>query len=55
MIRCQKFFTNHSKHEKLSLTTAVAFSFLKDRLNYSIKNNWVDGNGGIYFILPIQN
>lgn len=44
------FFTKHSKYENLSLSAAVAFSFLKDRFNYSIKNNWVDEHGDIYFI-----
>ena len=33
------FFTKHSKYVNLSLQAAVAFSFLKDRLTYSIKNN----------------
>lgn len=44
------FFTKHSKYENLSLSAAVAFSFLKDRLNYSIRHNWVDENGDIFFI-----
>lgn len=48
------FFSKHSKYEKMSLTASVAFSFLKDRFNYSIKNNWVDENGDIYFIFTNQ-
>ena len=48
------FFSKHSKYEKMSLTAAVAFSFLKDRFNYSIKNKWVDENGDIYFIFTNQ-
>ena len=46
----QVFFTKHSKYEKLSLQAAVAYSFLKDRLNYSIQNNWYDSKGHIFFI-----
>ena len=44
------FFTQHGNYQKLSLTAAVAFSFLKDRFNYSIKNHWVDEHGDIFFI-----
>ncbi|RHW55076.1 plasmid replication initiation protein [Lactobacillus bombicola] len=44
------FFTKHSRYANLSLQAAVAFSFLQDRLNYSIRNNWCDENGAIYFI-----
>ena len=48
------FFSKHSKYEKMSLPAAVAFSFLKDRFKYSIKNNWIDENGDIYFIFTNQ-
>ena len=48
------FFSKHSKYEKMTLNAAVAFSFLKDRFKYSIKNNWIDENGDIYFIFTNQ-
>lgn len=44
------FFTKHSKYADMSRNAALAFCFLKDRLQYSIKNNWVDENNNIFFI-----
>lgn len=38
----------------MTLNAAVAFSFLKDCFKYSIKNNWIDENGDIYFIFTNQ-
>ena len=43
------FFTN-DHYKKLSLDAKVAYAILRDRFNYSIKNNWVDENDRIFFI-----
>ena len=42
-------FTN-KKYSKLSNDSKVAYALLKDRFNYSIRNNWVDEEDNIYFI-----
>ncbi|MEQ8118703.1 replication initiator protein A [Enterococcus faecalis] len=43
------FFTNKN-YINLSNDAKIAYSILKDRFNYSIKNNWVDNENHIYFI-----
>ncbi|MFP7306228.1 replication initiator protein A [Enterococcus faecalis] len=43
------FFTNKN-YIDLSNDAKIAYSILKDRFNYSIKNNWVDNENHIYFI-----
>ncbi len=43
------FFTN-PKYTKLSNDEKIAYAILRDRLDLSIKNNWIDENGDIFFI-----
>lgn len=43
------FFTN-DKYKNLSNDAKVAFALLKDRFNYSVKNNWIDQNDNLYFV-----
>ncbi|HDJ7420911.1 replication initiator protein A [Staphylococcus aureus] len=43
------FFTNED-YKKLTNDSKIAYAILRDRLGLSIKNNWVDENGNIYFI-----
>ena len=43
------FFTNE-KYMQLSNDAKIAYALLKDRLELSIKNNWFDDNGDIFFI-----
>jgi len=43
------FFTN-AKYKNLSNDAKVAFALLKDRFNYSVKNNWIDQDDNLYFI-----
>src|SRR5699024_1404704 len=43
------FFTN-KKYMQLSNDAKIAYALLKDRLELSIKNNWFDDNGDIFFI-----
>ncbi|MBZ2406674.1 replication initiator protein A [Liquorilactobacillus hordei] len=38
------------KYKKLSDTAKLAYMVLKDRLEYSLRNNWVDDEGHVYFI-----
>ncbi|POA06095.1 replication initiator protein A [Staphylococcus caprae] len=48
------FFTN-KKFTKISLEAKVAYSILRDRLELSIKNNWVDDEDNIYLIYTNEN
>ena len=43
------FFTN-PKYVNLSNDAKITWSILRDRLDLSIRNNWVDENGDIFFI-----
>lgn len=43
------FFTN-PKYTNLSNDAKITWSILRDRLDLSIRNNWVDKNGDIFFI-----
>ncbi|MEJ7220710.1 replication initiator protein A [Staphylococcus gallinarum] len=43
------FFTN-PKYTGLSNDAKITWSILRDRLDLSIRNNWVDENGDIFFI-----
>ncbi|RIL28226.1 replication protein [Staphylococcus gallinarum] len=43
------FFTN-PKYTKLYNDAKITWSILRDRLDLSIRNNWVDKNGDIFFI-----
>ncbi|MGL2330435.1 replication initiator protein A [Oenococcus oeni] len=38
------------KYRKLSATAKLSYMVLKDRLEYSLRNNWVDNEGHVYFI-----
>ncbi|WP_080472923.1 replication initiator protein A, partial [Staphylococcus epidermidis] len=46
------FFTNDS-YKKMSNDAKISYAILKDRLELSIKNNWIDNNGNIYFIYTV--
>ena len=43
------FFTN-PKYTNLSNDAKITWSILRDRLDLSIRNNWIDKNGDIFFI-----
>lgn len=43
------FFTN-PKYVNLSNDAKITWSILRDHLDLSIRNNWVDKNGDIFFI-----
>lgn len=40
------------RYAKLSADAKIAYVLLKDRLEYSIRNNWIDQHGNLYFIYP---
>ena len=42
------------KYKGLSDTAKLAYMVLKDRLEYSLRNHWVDEDGHVYFIFTIQ-
>ncbi|KGO31626.1 plasmid replication initiation protein [Oenococcus alcoholitolerans] len=42
------------KYKKLSDSAKLAYIVLKDRLEYSIKNNWIDENNNVYFVFTIS-
>ncbi|MCG1621290.1 replication initiator protein A, partial [Staphylococcus epidermidis] len=48
------FFTNET-YKKLSLEAKVAYSILRDRLELSLQNDWVDSEENIYFIYTNEN
>lgn len=43
------FFTSEN-YKNLTNDMKIAYAILRDRLNLSIKNNWVDEDGNIYFV-----
>ena len=42
------------QYKHLSSDAKLAYMVLKDRLEYSLRNNWVDEKGHVYF-LPLKN
>ena len=46
------FFTN-KKYFELSNDAKIAYMLLKDRFDYSVKNNWVDEDDNIYFVFTV--
>ena len=48
------FFTNPN-YKKLSNDAKIAYAILRDRLDLSIKNKWIDEQNAIYFIYTNEN
>ena len=48
--RLPKVFFTNPKYTKLSNDAKITWAILRDRLDLSIKNNWIDENGDIFFI-----
>ncbi|PZK24844.1 replication initiator protein A [Staphylococcus aureus] len=48
------FFTNPN-YTKLSNDAKIAYAILRDRLELSIKNNWIDKDNAIFFIYTNDN
>lgn len=57
----QNFYMLHKalfvneKYKKLSDSAKVTYAILNDRVSLSIKNNWIDDNGDIYFIFTNES
>lgn len=49
-----KVFFTSNKYKNLTNDSKVAFALLKDRFNYSVKNNWIDQDDNLYFIFTNQ-
>ncbi|PCF83905.1 hypothetical protein B4W76_12515 [Staphylococcus intermedius] len=45
----------NEQYKKLSNDTKIAYGILRDRVELSIKNNWVDDLGNIYFIYTVKH
>lgn len=46
------FFTSEN-YKNLTNDMKIAYAILRDRLNLSIKNSWVDEDGNIYFVYSV--
>ena len=42
------------QYKHLSSDAKLAYMVLKDRLEYSLRNNWVDEQGHVYFIFTVK-
>ncbi|MGH2075899.1 replication initiator protein A [Aerococcus urinaeequi] len=49
-----KVFLYSDKYKNLSDSAKIAYMVFKDRLQYSITNNWIDENSHVYFIFTNQ-
>ncbi len=47
-------FFESDKYKNMSNDAKIAYTLLKDRFDYSIKNNWVDEDNNIYFIFTVS-
>ena len=45
-----KVFLYSEKYKGLSNDAKIAYMVFKDRLEYSIQNNWIDDESNVYFI-----
>lgn len=52
--RLPKVFFTNDRYKKLSNDAKIAFAILQDRLDLSIKNDWFDEEGNIYFLYGNQ-
>lgn len=50
-----KLLFESSRYKDMRLDTKVAYSILRDRLDLSFKNNWVDDKGSIYLVYSNAN
>ena len=42
------------QYKRLSSDAKLAYMVLKDRLEYSLRNNWVDEQGHVYFVFTVK-
>lgn len=53
--RLPKVFFTGNRYKNMSNNAKIAWSILRDRVDLSARNNWVDENGDIYFIYTNEN
>lgn len=53
--RLPKVFFTNERYMKLSNNAKMAWAILRDRVDLSQKNNWIDEHGDIYFIYTNQD
>lgn len=41
-------------YKKMSADSKLLYAILKDRFDLSVKNNWIDEEGNIYFIFTVE-
>ncbi|HEM3504886.1 TPA: replication initiator protein A [Streptococcus suis] len=52
--RVPKQLFESSFYKKMSADSKLLYAILKDRFELSLKNNWVDEDGNIYFIFTVE-
>lgn len=52
--RVPKLFFESKLYKKMSADSKLLYAILKDRFELSVKNNWIDDDGNIYFIFTVE-
>lgn len=52
--RVPKQFFESSYYKKMSAAAKLLYAILKDRFELSVKNNWIDEEGNVYFIFTVE-
>ena len=55
LISASHYQTSERFYENMRLDAKVAYAMLKDRLDLSFKNNWIDEEGNIYLVYSNSN
>ena len=53
--RVPKVFMTNEKYKNLSMNAKMTWAIFRDRTDLSLKNNWIDGNGDVYFVFTYEN
>ena len=52
--RVPKVLFESEIYKKMSADSKLLYAILKDRFELSVKNNWIDADGNIYFIFTVE-
>lgn len=52
--RVPKILFESELYKKMSADSKLLYAILKDRFELSVKNNWIDTDGNIYFIFTVE-
>lgn len=52
--RLPKLLFESELYKKMSAESKLLYAILKDRFELSVKNNWIDADGNIYFIFTVE-